>query len=80
MWLALHFDWTQLMTSGSKKQSGIEVAVGGEVMMGKGSVQDPECAEFLRPERTWYVQGNEKNQSLTGHIKDFEFCPKINRK
>ena len=27
------------MTSGSKKQSGIEVAVGGEVMMGKGSVR-----------------------------------------
>ena len=51
MWLELHFDWTQLMTSGpksrvglkwqtsgSKKQSGIEVAVRGEVMMGKGSV------------------------------------------
>ena len=55
MWLELHFDWTQLMTSGSKKQSGIEVAVGGEVMMGKGSVQNTEYAEFLRPERTWYV-------------------------
>lgn len=38
MWLELHFDWTQLMTSGSKNQSGIEVAVRGEVMMGKGSV------------------------------------------
>ena len=29
MWLELHFDWTQLMSGGSKKQSGIEVAVEG---------------------------------------------------
>lgn len=38
MWLELHFDWTQMLTSGSKNQSEIEVAVRGEVVMGKGSV------------------------------------------
>lgn len=83
MWLTLHFDWTHLIeriTSMAPKQGGTEVGVEGRgcwvrVLCRRQCVQ----RSGGQKEHGMFKEIKE-NQSLAGHIKDFELCPKINRK